>query len=133
MPQNTVVFNGAAVNLMSTLIESVRADMRAMRVDLVKTIDDRFSDHEDSHAQTRQRMTVFQSQYDERLRGLETAEREAEEEVAVAKAKREGQLAAINSALSFMDKYGKYVLGGIVFILGLLTGVFAELRAATLP
>lgn len=117
MPQNTVVVNGAAINLISQLVESVRADMRAMETRVNDKIDARFNAHEELHDGIRVEELDFQRRTRERLSDLERKDIAEHEADAVKAARREGQMSIITGIpriAAGIERYGKWIATAIV-------------------
>lgn len=128
MPQNTVVFNGAAFNLMSTLFEGVRSDVRDMKIDLTKIIDDRYNLHEETHVRIRKDMSERTCRYEERLDKLEDYDQQADNSAKIVKARRDGQMWAFTTGVSIIDRYGKWILMTLIFLGGLLAGAIGHFQ-----
>lgn len=128
MPQNTVVFNGAAFNLMTTLFEGVRADVRDLKADLTKSIDDRLNAHEQAHEGIRKEMIDRTCNYDNRIEALEQHDESVGDTQKLAKARRDGQLWAVTTSVSVLGRYGKWILMALIFIGGLVAGSLGDVR-----
>lgn len=124
LPQNTVVVNGAAINLISQLVESVRFDMRSMEERVNEKIDERFDSHEELHETIRSGDLEFQRRTRERIAGLERQEIEETKDEAVREARRQGQLSVFTGLARIgtgVERYGKLIVlviaGGITALL----------------
>ena len=120
LPQNAVVVNGAAVNLITTLVESVRTDMRAMEERITDNVNDRFDTHEESHETMAEETHGFRSRTKDRLSKLEKEQSAVDRSAAVKEARRDGQLSFVKGLLYVLDKYGNWVALGIVVTMAII-------------
>ena len=132
LPLNTVIVNGAAINLITGLTESLRADMRAMETRMSDDLASRFLAHAEQHSDEGGRLTrAF-----DRITLLELDDMEDDQLAAARKARREGQLSlffAARHVATWGEKYGAKVLFTAAILVGLLLTFLSGVKVSIGP
>lgn len=118
-PETAVYVNGAAVNLIASLTESLRRDMRAMEDRLSTDIQERFAQHGREHDAEALRL----SRASDRITVLELDDIEDDRIEEIRRARREGQLSiflAMRRVATFGERYGRLILVVAAAIVGFL-------------
>ena len=124
-PETAVYVNGAAVNLITSLTEGLRRDMRAMEDRLSDDIQERFAQHGREHDAE----ALHFSRATDRITVLELDDIEDDRIEAIRKARREGQLSiflAMRRVATFGERYGRTIAVIVAAIIGFLLALASD-------
>jgi len=123
LPPETVVVNGAAVNLLSLMIGGLETRLGESERRIVNLLDTRFAEHERRHSEYEARSAQDHGAFDRRLVTLEHDDLADDQAAAVAQARKAGRLHVI----VWIRDYRAVVLAAIAAGVGWLVGVFTHL------
>jgi hypothetical protein len=122
-----VLLNGHAIGLVTNLVDSVRADMRAMEERITSKLDDRFESHDVLHDVERVEILDFRRRSRERLTDLEKWQVEEVNAEEVAKARRAGQLVVLTGTARVFQLYGRWIVIALAMGFGAVTAALGGL------